>query len=115
MAKQSSPLLLRLLKKVAKPIITLKHKVAGAQNSKDKAIAPMPNTEQELEPNKTQWALAETSDKHDKNRNVVVVQLEAFPHSASGLSTEQLISQNYTIEGDDPNLRITHYPSNRLH
>ena len=67
--------------------------------------------------NNTKWVLAETTDTDNKNKNVVMVEVEYFndTHIADLSSTSQHHIHNYTQEGEDPNLRITHYPSNRLH
>ncbi len=66
---------------------------------------------------KTNLALAETSDNDNKNKNVVVVEVEYFhdTYVADLSSKRKRQLPNYTAEGEDPNLRITHYPSNRLH
>jgi hypothetical protein len=64
------------------------------------------------------WVLAETSDVNNQNKNVVLVEVEVFPNDpyVADLSRPSLAhTHNYTIAGEDPNLRITHYPSNRLH
>lgn len=63
----------------------------------------------------TQWVLAEKTGT-DKKRNVMMVEVEYFNDShIHNTATDYNIS-NYTIDGEDPNLRITHYPpSNRIH
>ncbi len=66
----------------------------------------------------TQWVWAEKTGT-DKKRNVMMVEVEYFNdthiadlHSAPA----ECLINNYTIDGEDPNLRITHYPpSNRVH
>lgn len=65
--------------------------------------------------------LAETIDKDNANK-LVVVEVEFFPPDKdpyvadlSRPSSKARVT-NYTQEGEDPNLRITHYPpTNRIH
>ncbi len=58
------------------------------------------------------WVIAETTDLDNQNKNVMMVEVEYFNDPDADLP---LKTHNYTIDGEDPNLRITHYPSNRLH
>lgn len=64
----------------------------------------------------TQWTL---DDNAGMNKKITVVDVEfypTYPFIANADDTKPDNSMNYTIAGEDPNLRITHYaPSNRLH
>lgn len=106
MAKRTSPLFLKRM------FTSLRTSFQALVHPKRLALEPIePPQMKEPRPN-TKWVLAETSDNDDKNKNVVMVEVEYFPDT-SAPPRRQL--GNYTIEGEDPNLRITHYPSNRLH
>jgi hypothetical protein len=71
-----------------------------------------------LEPEQTQahiveqWPLDEAPGSASK-RMTTVVEITVYPR---GHQSSENYARNYTIEGEDPNLKITHYPpSNRLH
>lgn len=63
-----------------------------------------------------QWPLSEGTP-HTQQQNAVIMEVEFYPtnpYNQDIKSSHRVI--NYTVEGDDPNLRITHFPpSNRLH
>ncbi len=127
MTKRTSPLFHTLLKAIASPFVAFKHKVNHLFAPNLEQLEPWPGQPLALEPiepvkdkftprKNTKWVLAETSDSNDENKNVVLVEVEYFPDTnVTDLSKQPRKHANYTIEGDDPNLRITHYPSNRLH
>lgn len=135
MTTQTSPLFLKFLSAISASLEQLKLKMSHFWNnlSQDSGatnwppleeLALTPLEEQMLNENvsrsqkhNTKWVLAETTDADNKNKNVVVVEVEYFndTHIADLSFAEQPHIHNYTKDGEDPNLRITHYPSNRLH
>jgi len=64
------------------------------------------------------WVIAHTTDAENKPK-ITIMEVEVIPKDpyvadiSHVSSTKELAS--YTVQGSDPNLRITHYPSNRLH
>lgn len=75
------------------------------------SAVPVPNPTQ-ANPHK-KWMVAETIDANNNN-NVMLVEVEYFP--SESVTPRNNTPNHYTAEGEDPNLRITHYPpSNRLH
>ncbi|MBS0286912.1 MAG: hypothetical protein JSR17_06420 [Proteobacteria bacterium] len=106
MAKRTSPLSLKRM------ITSLKSSVQGLFQPKQLALEPLEPPQAKKPRANTKWVLAETSDNDDNNKRVVMVEVESF---ADTNTTPKGKVRNYTIEGEDPNLRITHYPSNRLH
>jgi hypothetical protein len=92
---------------------------ASAPLKEEKAVQVKTSHTHLRRPNK-QLVLAETTDKENKTNKLVIVEVEFFPpdpHMADlrrgGPKTRV---SNYTKEGEDPNLRITHYPpTNRIH
>lgn len=77
----------------------------------EEPITPIPSRRH------TQWVLAEKTGT-DKKSNVMMVEVEYFndAHIADLHGPSAYNINNYTIDGEDPNLRITHYPpSNRVH
>lgn len=68
----------------------------------------------------TKNVYAETVQRDSEHTQVVMVEVESFQQDThiADLSRQPLKVKvtNYTRDGEDPNLRITHYPpTNRLH
>ncbi|MBS0288693.1 MAG: hypothetical protein JSS07_01485 [Proteobacteria bacterium] len=96
----------------------LKHKIQSLKRPSIKKLSLSP-IEQPKKGN-TKWVLAETTDIDNNNKQLVLVEVEQFnefdfDHNSNATHSFPCLIHNYTIEGEDPNLRITHYPSNRLH
>ncbi len=109
MTTQTFPLYLRILNLLGATVQSLKVKMNHLWEGKPELSA------QESSDNKSnkKWVIAETTDLDNQNKNVMMVEVEYFNDTQA---TElPLQTRNYTIDGEDPNLRITHYPSNRLH
>lgn len=126
MAKRTSPFYRTLLSALASPFVSMKQKVHDLflpsielepWPTQPLTLEPKDPEPKAVAPKNTKWVLAETSDNDDNNKNVVLVQVEYFPDTYVADLTKKPRKQlqNFTVEGEDPNLRITHYPSNRLH
>lgn len=100
------------------PALDVTLKPFAEQKNVEKLEQPLTTSAESSRPN-TQWVLAETTDADNKN-NVVLVEVEFFPNDThvGDLRGPQVRGNmtSYTIDGEDPNLRITHFPpSNCLH
>lgn len=87
---------------------------------KNKKLALAPIEEKTNQSKITKNVYAETVHKDSEHTQVVFVEVESFhnheAHVADLSIPLKVKITNYTREGDDPNLKITHYPpSNRLH
>lgn len=135
MTKQTSPLFHRLLNAIGVSVKQLGSKITHCLSHlkestspsdpwpplEELALTPLEDeTLNQKAPKNTQWVLAETTDVNNKNRQVVIVEVESFSdphdtHIADLRRHRQPHLHNYTKDGEDPNLRITQYPSNLLH
>jgi hypothetical protein len=83
------------------------------------SLAPKEEAPQAIKAN-TQLVFAERTYVDNNKSNVVVVEVESFsdhpPYIADLRTATGVKITNYTRDGEDPNLLITHYPpSNRVH
>ena len=109
MTTQAYPLFFRLLNLISGTMQSLKVKMNHLWEGKPELLVPESS---DKKPNK-KWVIAETTDLENQNKNVMMVEVEYF--NDTHIPELPLQTRNYTIDGEDPNLRITHYPSNRLH
>ena len=87
-----------------------KDALSAKEKSSEMTLAPLESHPEAKRAIAEHWAIDETNNL----KQVQVVEVTVYPAARRASLTETALS--YTREGEDPNLRITHYPpSNRLH
>ena len=104
-----------------KHIQALLHPVSKTENKNNEINDPPSSAPLSPHSARKEWVLVEHSSAENKNK-LLLVEVESFPSDPNPTVTaltkppERASVKNYTIEGEDPNLRITHVPSShRVH